>query len=627
MTRTQSATILTINKVGFADALGVVAVVATLAYLPGGVDSWTLPKMLVLVGGGLGLAPWVFTRWRAQGKPDWGIAVTCGAVVGLLLWGLISTVFSGAPLAVSMFGWWTRGSGWLSWLGAAVLLLGAATLSTRERQRTITWLLGGGLIAAIVGLAQLARLVILPGVPEGQVVSLMGNTNFSAAYFAMIAVLALGRAITRGAPRWQRISAAVLFVLLAFLATVTDAQQGEASLAAGIVGMGVIAALAYRGHGRTKALAGASVALIGIAALLVASFFAQGPLARLWSEVTFDIRQKYWRAAFDIMNGLPFFGTGPDGFSRYVAEYRSEPYIELLGPTMRVSAAHNIALHFGAVLGWPGLLLWITAFAGALVLLLRRVLRAPVSTIGLTAASFGALVTYVVQGMVSIDMVPLLTTGWIIAGLAIAAAREPVPKEHEPQPAQPTGKRRKARAAATQPTDDAVPAVVLGVGALLGLTGAALVFVQMNTANSSLNLNSPETAVAFITNPLSPCPLRISVTEQVIRQLPSDVSTPAVMEATRVDPRCPVMVIYQADIALQIPDTSIAGPATKDAVTFDPLFDYAWILRSRFLLAEGDVDGAQRAADEAARLTDLYPGDVDSAALVTLQAEIAAARN
>jgi len=40
-----------------------------------------------------------------------------------------------------------------------------------------------------------------------------------------------------------------------------------------------------------------------------------------------------------------------------------------------------------------------------------------------------------VQGMVSIDMLPLLATGWLIAGLALALSREPVP-EIAPDPAE-----------------------------------------------------------------------------------------------------------------------------------------------------------------------------------------------
>jgi hypothetical protein len=54
-----------IARFGLADALGIVAV---LAYFPGMADPLTYPKLMFLAGGGLLLAPWVITRWRAQGK-------------------------------------------------------------------------------------------------------------------------------------------------------------------------------------------------------------------------------------------------------------------------------------------------------------------------------------------------------------------------------------------------------------------------------------------------------------------------------------------------------------------------------------------------------------------------------
>lgn len=209
---------------------------------------------------------------------------------------------------------------------------------------------------------------------------------------------------------------------------------------------GLAFALLYRGRFRAVGLAASAVVLVVGGALLVASFFAAGPLARLWSERTFDIRQEYWQSAINIMNGLPDFGSGPDGFSRYVAEYRPESYVELLGPTLRVSAAHNIALQFGAVLGWLGLILWIVLFVGTGVLLLARIVRKPVASIGLTASVVGAFAAYFIQGMISIDMLPLLATGWLVAGLAMACAREPAPAA----PPEPTvvPKTRKAKASA-----------------------------------------------------------------------------------------------------------------------------------------------------------------------------------
>jgi hypothetical protein len=366
------------------------------------------------------------------------------------------------------------------------------------------------------------------------------------------------------------------------------------------------------------------------AVLLVMSVFATGPLASLWAERTFDIRQQYWRSAINIMNGLPAFGAGPDGFSRYVAEFRPESYVELLGPTLRVSAAHNIALQFGAVLGWLGLTLWIVVFVGTGVALLARIVRGPVVSIGLTASVAGAFTAYFIQGMVSIDMLPLLATGWLVAGLALACAREPAP-EATPEPSE-VPKTRKAKAAAVSRTPEkldgpATPVWVPVTGGVLALMAAILVGSQIGLTNQVQTISTQEQALGFITNPMTPCVLRVQVTQQVIQQLPAEVSVPATLEATDLDRRCPPMTNFASDVLVQQQRFDEAATYTAEGVEFDPLLDLAWVLRSRYYLGIGDVAGAEAAAEEARRVQGLYPeGASDPALVETLVNDIALAK-
>jgi O-antigen ligase len=606
-----------LRKFGLPDVLGIVGGVVALAWLPGAADPLTYIKLLFLAAGGLALAPAVYSRWKAMGRPTWAVLVPSIAAVLILVWGLVSTVGSRAPIWNTIFGWWGRGDGWLAWLGALILLLGAATLSSREVARTVTWLMGGASIVALIGLLQFAG-VNFPEGAGGQVSGTMGNTNFAAGYFAIIGVLALGRALTQ-AVLWQRIWGGFLFVVLAFLAWQTDSVQGPAALAAGVVALGVAYALLYRGRFRAAGLAASGVVLVGGGVLLVMSFFAVGPLARLWSERTFDIRQEYWQSAINIMNGLPIFGTGPDGFSRYVAEFRPESYVELLGPTLRVSAAHNIALQFGAVLGWAGLILWIVLFIGTGIALLVRIVRAPVGSIGLTASVAGAFTAYLVQGMVSIDMLPLLATGWLVAGLALALAREPLPAVVE-EPAE-APKTRKAKAAAISRTPKKIdgpstPIWVPATGGVLALGAAILVGSQIGLTNQVQSISSQEQALDFIANPMTPCVLRVQVTQQVIQQLPAEVSVPATLQATDLDRRCPPMINFASDVLVQQQRFDEAATYTAEGLEFDPLLDLAWVLRARYYLGTGDIPAAEAAAEEARRVQALYPEGASDPALV-----------
>jgi O-antigen ligase len=616
------------RKFGLADVLGIVGALVPLAWLPGAADPLTYIKLLMLGAGGLAVAPAVVMRWKSMGRPSWMVAIPGAAAVLIIVWGIVSTIGSGAPIWNTVFGWWGRGDGWLAWLGALFLLLGAATLSSREVARTVTWLMGAASIVAVIGLVQFGG-VDFPEGTGGQVSGTMGNTNFAAGYFAIIGVLALGRALTQ-AVLWQRIWGGLLFVLLAFLAWETASSQGPAALAAGVVALGVAYALLYRGRFRVAGLAASAVVLVLGGVLLVMSFFAVGPLARLWSERTFDIRQEYWQSAINIMNGLPVFGTGPDGFSRYVAEYRPESYVELLGPTLRVSAAHNIALQFGAVLGWAGLILWIVLFVGTGIALLVRIVRAPVASIGLTASVAGAFTAYFIQGMVSIDMLPLLATGWLVAGLALACAREPV-AEVAPEPVE-APKTRKAKAASVSRTPKkfdgpSTPVWVPVTGGALALGAAILVGTQIGLTNQVQTINSQEQALEFLANPMTPCVLRTQVAQQVIQQLPAEVSVPAVIEATDLDRRCPPMINFASDVLVQQQRFDEAATYTAEGVEFDPLLDLAWVLRSRYYLGTGDIPAAEAAAEEARRVQALYPeGASDPALVETLLNDIALAK-
>lgn len=605
------------RRFGLADVLGIVGSLVALAWLPGAVDPLTYVKLLILDVGGLAVAPAVVRRWSAMGRPSWSVLVPASAAILMLVWGLVSAVGSGAPFWNSLFGWWGRGDGWLAWLGALFLLLGGACLTIREVARTVTWLLGGATLVAIIALLQVVG-VNIPEGTGGQVTATMGNTNFAAGYVAILASLALGRALAQ-AVLWQRVWGGVLFVILAFVAWKTDAVQGPAALAAGVVALGISYAFLYRGRWRIAGLVAAGVVVVVGAASVVGSFFQAGPIANLWSDRTFDIRQQYWQSAVNIMTGQPVFGTGPDSFSRYVSEFRPESYVELLGPVLRVSAAHNVALQFGAVLGYLGLALWIVLFVGTGALLLFRIVHRPVASIALTASVAGAFTAYFIQGMVSIDMLPLLATGWLVAGLALACIREPSPDTAPPVQAQP--KTRKVKAAAVSRTarnfdEPSTPLWVPVTGGVLALGAAVLVGTQINLVNQVQTISSSEQAVDFISNPMAPCVLRVQVSQQVIQQLPADVSVPAILQATDLDRRCPPMINFVSDLLTQQKRFEEAASSTADGVKFDPLYDLAWVLRGKYFLGVGDVAAAEAAANEAKRVGALYPVESSDPALV-----------
>ena len=405
---------------GLPEYLGIVVALVCFTWWSPVNDYLAGPKLLVLVAGGLGALPAIVYRWR-QGKHPRGVVfLPAIAALGLVAWSGLSMLLSGAPFPVSLMGWWGRSNGFLSLLGAGLIMLAATTLRRDELPRVVTWQLVGATAISLIGLAQLGGNQVVGGLPDSSLIATMGNTNFSAAYFGIMTILALGRALTKNAPTWQRAWAGGLAVVLVALAYLTRAEQGPASIAIGGIAMLAFWALTYDGERRRAALATAGAAVVVAAGVTLSSFVGLGPLAFLWQDANFRIRQGTWLTAWDTARALPVFGTGPDGLQRYANQYSPDFYIDLVGTRITLSAAHNVPLQYAATLGLVAGLIWVLAMFGAAVLLLLTMARYRVADAIVAASVGGAFVAYLTQAMVSIDMGGLLATGWLLLGLVVA---------------------------------------------------------------------------------------------------------------------------------------------------------------------------------------------------------------
>ncbi len=95
----------------------------------------SLYSLTILTVGAWACGPFGIRRWTAGCRPaglQWIPAVAAGVLLG---WGLDSTVLSGAPWAVSVYGWEGRNDGLLGLVIVMLLALSASTLAGREIQR------------------------------------------------------------------------------------------------------------------------------------------------------------------------------------------------------------------------------------------------------------------------------------------------------------------------------------------------------------------------------------------------------------------------------------------------------------------------------------------------------------
>jgi O-antigen ligase len=594
---------------GLADWLGFVVALVALMILPGLSDPLTGPKLLVLSVGAFAAIPATVVRWRALGRSAGVLLIPVGAAALLLVWAILSTLLSGAPWSVSLYGWWGRGDGLLALASAIILLLAASTLDTDGIRRTITWLLWGSGIVAAIGLLEAVGVQLIQNTYPG-VDATLGNPNFAAGYAAIMAVLAAARALEPGRDLWVRITCGVLAVALALVAYLTESLQGPAAFVAGLGAAWVIWVLAYRGPRRAIALAVTGALVVVSVALLALSLVDIGPLRILWADYTVQIRQQYWAVGWNMTTGLPIFGSGPDGFARYVSEFRPESYVELLGPVRRVSAAHNIALQFGATLGIVGLLLWLVVMGSLVVLLLLRAARAQIVPVMLVVGVGGAWTAYIVQGMVSIDMLPLLALGWLVTGLLIAALRgSPIAAE----PPAPEKGKKGSRPAPTPAPRRTPTGVVAGIGGAIALVPLVLVSMQISAVQAAGSVQSLDQAREVLLDARTPCPLRVDLVQAVLQSDAGTQGSELVFDTYDLDPRCAPMYTFAAQVALTSGDLALADEVTAAAIEVDPLFSVAWLDRARYLFAAGDAAGARTALEEARRLDALYPEGGDAA--------------
>jgi len=208
---------------------------------------------------------------------------------------------------------------------------------------------------------------------------------------------------------------------------------------------------------------------------------------------------------------------------------------------------------------------------------------------------------------------------WLVAGLALACSREPAPEPPVAQSTMPNTRKAKLGAVSRTPhrfDGPPTPKWVPIAGGALALSAVVVVGAQIGLTNQVQTISSQDEALDFVANPMTPCVLRVQVTQQVLQQLASDVSVPAAIDATNLDRRCAPMINFASDALVQQQRFDEAEIYTLQGVEFDPLLDLAWVLRSRYLLGIGDLASASAAAEEARRVQNLYPVESADPALV-----------
>lgn len=399
-------------------------VLTAMLFTRAALDPVNVPKLTVLTLAALvlvGVALYRAVRHRVLGIPV-GLAPATAALLAVSLIASTAVAPTTLPAVLGAYG---RNSGLLAYACSLLLYFTVVRSCLRGGLPVIAAGLGfSGLLVASYGMLQWLGIDAIPwNNPFNPVISALGNPNFAAAYMGITAPIAAGAALWPGWPRAYRAAAAATAVLSVVTALVSDAAQGPLAASAGI---GVVAAarlLDFPDRARRAGLGVLTLTTVGAIGLVgVGALFRSGPLAGLFTGISYDARLYYWEAALRMMRENPVLGVGLDHYGSYWRTARSGQAVAQLGGASYTDAAHSVPLQ---MLAQGGLVLGATYAAFVLTtgfLLGRGLLRLRGRERLLLAMLGGSWVAYQVQSLVSIDQVPLIVLHFVTAGGVVAAS-------------------------------------------------------------------------------------------------------------------------------------------------------------------------------------------------------------
>lgn len=450
-------------------------------------DAFGLPKLVVVWVATLAAVVLWALGSRARGRwMPWG---RFGSAVAVLVGVCAVATLTSVSRLESLVGSYERYGGLLSLALFAVLALvivGIDSEAPADGLRALAW-------SVVVAAAVLSLYVVLQtlGVdfvdwrePSGRPVKFqggtMGNSDFAGGFLGIAAPFFVWLVLT--APRrlgWLALAGGGLLLDLGAL-VLTRSRGGV--LAAGVGVLAVALLLRSLLPRLVRSLFWPAVGL-GVAAvlavLLVPGFARVSGLNRtdLLRTESLEVRGREWATATKVFMDRPVLGTGPDTFEYRFPRHRSTEDAIHLGNQI-ADKPHNVLLERAADTGVLGLAAYLTVVVTALVFAWRRLRElepsspspSPSSERALLAVFTAGVLAYLAQAFVSIDVVPLALTGWLLLG-AVAALADPASVARREDLA--ASKKAKARPA-RRPRPFAFSTTLLAGLAALGLAAVVL---------------------------------------------------------------------------------------------------------------------------------------------------------
>jgi O-antigen ligase len=383
----------------------------------GNLDPVNAPKFLVLMAGSFGVFGYLLGMYRHTFL-KLNVQILYFSAI-FVIWLILVTIFSGAPLEQQLFGTYGRNTGLFTYLALLMLYLGCSVISNKEFEKKFLKII---VIIFSVNLA-FSFIQYLNLDPfnwaklYSPIIGTFGNPNFLSAFLGMGTAMAGSYLLNTQESMRIRITSVIYILLSSILIWLSDSQQGF------IVSFSVLAVVIYfklRTTIKRKSIVYSYLSMVLVSSSLIISGFLQfGPLARILYQPSITYRGDYWRAGFKMMQEHWLFGVGIDSYGDWYRHYRTAEAVLRRGPSAVTDAAHNVFVDFGSTMGFVGLILYLF-----FVIFVLRVSIKYLSSCSkfdpFVVGIFAMWVGYIIQSILSINFIGLAIWGWILPGLLTA---------------------------------------------------------------------------------------------------------------------------------------------------------------------------------------------------------------
>lgn len=488
-----------------------------IAFFPGVYSAYWTPKAaLLLAVGGLAIPNLLRLALRRDGAAM--------AALGFLVIAGVSAALADRP-ALSFFGLYNIGNGWLFYAAVVALWALGRSMSNRGRSELPVAIAGGVAVSAVIAVAQtVADLSAYQlGRPLERADALLGNPVHLGAVAAAGSTLAAVQ-WARGRP-WA-------WLAIGFLGAAALQLSGSRfGLAVGVLGLAAAVAV----HRTRRVLVVVAVFLAGVGAGEAVARTADAPsgatrVANVESSGV-TARIEMWKTSLTAIGERPLLGAGPARFRRATGPHRTLAMAEAEGPDRLFADAHNVAVEVAVTMGLLGL-----AAVGAFAVLALRRARGPLLWFAVS------LMGLVLVQPLNVGTVPLAA---LALGGAVPAAAAGIT----------TARRTRWRAA---------PAVLAWVAAAVSGTAMAVALFagDLSRLDAFLDFQLPDAERSEQLLPPWPETAEMVGRVHLYKSIVASPDDPAELreavawrrEAARRDPGDPNAWIELGELELQVPD-------------------------------------------------------------------------